>query len=652
VFITLILSVTTELALAQLQRIPLPPSSSSATRKGDNALGRTKEIAADTLPFWDDFSKPLKSNQLQSQVADTSRWEKSYSVWVNDGMGIHPPTINVATFDGLDRSGKPYNANDVLSTGYTDTLTSKPLNLSESKITLAERSGIYMSFFYQWEGNAEGPDAEDFLQLDFKTAEADGWETVMTIYPRENPQSTIFYDTIIQISGEQFFHDKFQFRFRSFGRLSGPFDAWHVDYVYINKNRTINDLSFPDRALSTTLGPLFGRYRSMPRDHFFSNAQMTAPTFELQNMKNTPASVNFRTEALFMHVDFGNDTSEYVTLINDATPVNLTDGVVLANEHLSARLDKLPDVNDPLQFPPDPGIDSTLIRMTIALQTNDNVPIDNPGEPGDYTPNYEPIQFTSNDTLTSDYALSSYYAYDDGVAEYAARLIAPGNLVAYEFEIDTTYSLKQDTLIGFDVYFPPYGRTSAQTVDFFIYREEDGLPGPIWLARRSVPIDQKGINQFQRVNFLPALLIDDNKFYIGWKEPTTGRIAVGVDMGNDTGDKIFVNTNNVWYQNEDVRGSLMIRPIFGSGTLDQSVGVEEGPQQLAVYPNPNQGNFYVDGEIRDIAIISLTGQMIPFESQSLDERTEVKVHTQIPGLYILRYKTGNVLKTQKIIITR
>jgi hypothetical protein len=121
-------------------------------------------------------------------------------------------------------------------------------------------------------------------------------------------------------------------------------------------------------------------------------------------------------------------------------------------------------------------------------------------------------------------------------------------------------------------------------------------------------------------------------------------------MGNDTGDKIFVNTTGTWSQNEDVRGSLMIRPIFGSGIIDQSVGIEEGAEQSAVYPNPNQGNFYVDGEIDVIGIISLTGQKIAFESQKLDERTEIKVHTQIPGLYILRYKAGKVLTTQKIII--
>src|SRR5690606_14202913 len=142
-------------------------------------------------------------------------------------------------------------------------------------------------------------------------------------------------------------------------------------------------------------------------------------------------------------------------------------------EHLTIRMDTLPDINDPLQFPPDPAIDSTLIRLTLALQTRDNVPLNKmpplePDSTGDYTINYAPIQFTTNDTVTVDYVLSSYYAYDDGVAEYGAGLIEAGNLVAYAFEMDTSYALKQDTLIGFDIYFPPYAITSNQTIDFFI----------------------------------------------------------------------------------------------------------------------------------------------------------------------------------------
>src|SRR5690606_26458078 len=173
---------------------------------------------------------------------------------------------------------------------------------SEAALPVAERDGVYLSFFFQCQGNIEPPDERDFLELNFLTVDST-WETVMTIHPREDFDPTVFYDTIIKIEGERFFHDKFQFRLRAYGRLSGPFDVWHVDYVYLNKGRTISDLSFPDRALSTQLGPLFGKYRSMPRRHFFSNDQMTPPHFEVQNMKNALASVNFRTDGVFGHAN-------------------------------------------------------------------------------------------------------------------------------------------------------------------------------------------------------------------------------------------------------------------------------------------------------------------------------------------------------------
>ncbi len=651
--VILLLLVVSHLSPAQFLRLPgqgnIPRKTSA---KAPLATGRTKQTAALVLPFFDDFSKPS-----EVMYPDSSLWEMSYSTWINDGMAVHPPTINVATFDGLDSAGNAYNPNEVLLTGYTDNLTSKSIDLSEARVSLAERPTVYLSFFYQWSGNVEAPDEKDFLELDFKNADATGWETVMTIFPRANPDPAVFYDTIIRISGDQFFHDRFQFRFRSYGRLSGPFDTWHVDYVYVNKNRDIDDLSFPDRALSTQLGPLFGKYRAMPRNHFFSNDQLTAPAFEIQNMKNVEASINFRTEGFFSSTDLATkNTTTYQTVISKATPINITDNVLFANEHRSVRMDTLPDINDPQQFPTDPGIDSTLIRLTIALQTKDDIPFNKtppiePDSTGDYTSNYLPIRFTTNDTLTADYVLSSYYAYDDGIAEYAAGLIEAGNLVAYQFEMNTGYGLNQDTLIGFDVYFPPYAITSNQTVDFFIYHDDNGMPGEQWLRIASRPVLRKGVNEFQRIQFLPALLIDEPVFYIGWKEPVAGEVVVGLDMSNDTGEKIFVNTTGSWYQNTDVRGSLMVRPVFGSGIIDTSVGVEE-EKRSAVYPNPNKGNFYIEGQADDIAILSLTGQSIPFELQRDDYRTEVRIGSDRPGLYILRYKKENQIKSQKIIISR
>jgi hypothetical protein len=630
--------------MAQLQRISISHGQQAGISKGHNSSARTQETVVLTLPFFDDFSKPVLDI-----YADTTLWENSYSVWVNDGMAIAPPTINVATFDGLDSAGRAYNPNDVLLTGYTDELTSQPIDLSEEALPVAERPTVYISFFYQWQGNVEAPDEKDYLELDFKTAEADGWETVMTILPKEGADRTIFYDTILQVSGDAFFHDRFQFRFRSFGRLSGPYDSWHLDYVYVNKGRNINDLSFPDRAIASQLGPLFGKYRAIPRDHFFSNEQMTPPTFEVQNMKNEEASINFRTEGFFSSTDLDMETTTtHETVISEATPINITDGVLFAYEHRNVRMDKLPDIEDPMQFPTDPGIDSTLIRLTIALQTRDDVP---PDSEGDYTPNYEPIRFSTNDTISADYVLSSHYAYDDGVAEYAAGLIEAGNLIAYEFEIDTSYTLKQDTLIAFDVYFPPYAITSNQRVDFFIYHDDNGMPGEQWLRIPSKPVLRKGINQFQRIEFLPALLIDEPKFYIGWREPVTGDVFVGLDISNDTGEKMFVNTNGFWYQNDQVTGSLMVRPVFGTGIIDSRVGIEE-EEVLAIYPNPSRGVFYVEGDVRDIEIFSLTGEKILFRSTKSDQRMEITVGTNVPGLYVLRYRQGNAVRSRKLIIGR
>lgn len=652
---TFLILMSCQFSAAQLQRFSIPHGVPGGDRPKEkqNRSGRTQQTPPLTLPFFEDFSKPF--NEI---YADTNRWQDSYSVWVNDGMAIRPPTINVATFDGLDSAGRAYSSNDILLTGYADNLTSRPIDLSEGALAIADRSSVYLSFFYQWQGNVEAPDERDFLELEFRTAEENGWVPVMTLFPKEHADPTRFYDTLLQVSGDEYFHNHFQFRFRSYGRLSGPYDTWHLDYIYLNKGRNMNDLSFPDRAIASQLGPLFGEYRAIPRNHFFSNEQLTAPAFEIRNMKNVEASVNFRTEGFFSSTNF--ETGSTITheeVISKATPINITDNVLFANERRTVRMDTLPDINNTQQFPTDPGIDSTLVRLTIALQTRDNIPLNKeppiePDSTGDYTENYRPIQFTTNDTISTDYVLSSYYAYDDGVAEYAAGLISPGNLVAYAFEIDTSYTLKQDTLVGFDIYFPPYAITSNQTVDFFIYHDDNGLPGELWLRIPSKRVLRKGINEFQRIEFLPALLIDEKRFYIGWREPVAGDVVVGLDISNDTGEKIYVNTTGSWYQNEDVTGSLMLRPVFGSGIVDIRVGTEDEEAARSVYPNPTNGIFFIEGNIRNLKIITLTGEQVSFRSITHEQRTEVRMDTDVPGLYLLRYYEGQTLRTRKIILGR
>ena len=90
----------------------------------------------------------------------------------------------------------------------------------------------------------------------------------MTIRTISSFQKDEFYDTLLKVDGDRFFHENFQFRFMNYGRLSGPYDTWNIDYVYLNKNRTPNDRYLPDRTIISSLTNLFNDYRAVPYDHF------------------------------------------------------------------------------------------------------------------------------------------------------------------------------------------------------------------------------------------------------------------------------------------------------------------------------------------------------------------------------------------------
>jgi hypothetical protein len=592
--------------------------------------GRVKETGPLQLPFWDDFSTPF------GPYPDTAKWVDSYSVWVNNGMAIDQPTINAATFDGLDSVGLAYNPNEILVTGYTDVLTSKEIDLSETAVAPGERPGVYLSFFYQWQGNGEAPDNSDFLELQFKNGTG-AWESVLSIYPQPEFERAVFYDTVLQLSGDQFFHEGFQFRFRSFGRQSGPYDTWNLDYVYLNKGRFADDDSYPERAAASAISPLFGQYTSIPYSHFQQTQSLSGATFDVTNLKNanTPVSINYRAIGTFTNY-LPDDTLTYSTTLVQSEGVKGSTGIMFARERTTVQLSTLPDPGDPLQF--NPTANAVDVTLKIKVISSDSLETDRT--------KFLPVNLQINDTISETYRLGDYYAYDDGVAEYAAGLIEPGSMLAYQFDM----LVPQDTLIAFQIHFVPYGITSNQTVNFYIFADDQGKPGDILQTIASQRIDRKGLNEFQTVVWLPAVLIDQPRFYIGWKQPIAGKALVGLDTDNDSGARIFVNTNNQWYQNDAVAGSLMIRPVFGSGEVDVVIGIEDDIH-FSLYPNPNSGSFYLEGQIDELRIMSITGADVPFLSESLDNRTYVEINKP-SGLYLLQYRRGNIVRTKKVIVNR
>ena len=52
------------------------------------------------LPFFDDFA-------YNSKIPDPARWVDK-NVFINQTMAVDPPSIGVATFDGLNSNGTPY----------------------------------------------------------------------------------------------------------------------------------------------------------------------------------------------------------------------------------------------------------------------------------------------------------------------------------------------------------------------------------------------------------------------------------------------------------------------------------------------------------------------------------------------------------------
>ncbi|MBM3410599.1 MAG: hypothetical protein FJY18_03085, partial [Bacteroidetes bacterium] len=106
------------------------------------------------LPLVDDFSRP-------DLWPSPSIWTDNH-VFMNTDLAISPPTLGVATFDGLNAAGRAYDTVPS-SRGVADQLTSQAVNLQN--LSLAD--SVYLSFFWQPAGHGEQPESTDSLAVEF-----------------------------------------------------------------------------------------------------------------------------------------------------------------------------------------------------------------------------------------------------------------------------------------------------------------------------------------------------------------------------------------------------------------------------------------------------------------------------------------------------
>ena len=78
------------------------------------------------LPFLDDFAWPSSFEESGIDRPELVRWDSS-PVRRTSTFAINPPTIGVATLDGLDDGGYPYMFSSSDPHGWADTLTSRKI---------------------------------------------------------------------------------------------------------------------------------------------------------------------------------------------------------------------------------------------------------------------------------------------------------------------------------------------------------------------------------------------------------------------------------------------------------------------------------------------------------------------------------------------
>ncbi|MBL6446791.1 T9SS type A sorting domain-containing protein [Fulvivirga sp. 29W222] len=607
-------------SMAQLKVYSIKKTDQSAKKKKD--VNAREEATVINLPFWDDFS--YSNNQPSDSL-----WQAS-GVFINNGLGITPPSLGVASFDGTDAYGQGYSVN-ANSSGKTDSLTSLPIDLSGLSVS----DDVYISFFYQYAGYGDSPDSEDSIRLEIMKDDS----TWVSIWPGSVQLNTTgnFIQVIKKIDDAAYFHESFQFQFTSFGRRSGPFDVWNIDYVYVNKNRSESDLFFPDRTISTPMIKIFNDYVAIPYNHF-DPSLLEYPTLNFYNLEDgtIPSPYGYKVGGVINYYHSGVLSSD----LFDTLSITAVGQPLAPREIQSLKLD--PFLSS-VTF--NNSADSVEIEATLAIDAGDNV--------DDYDPAiYSPMDFRINDTTRSTFTLSSYYAYDDSGAEVAAGLLnGAGKSLAYQFDLakDTT-----DYIVAIDIYFP-YINTdpTGKEIDLSIWRAIDtnnSSPSTTSIIHRERTVAQRGsgLNEFVRYKLRNAVEVTDT-FFIGYKQIGAGDLGIGLDKNTNSGNKIFFNIDGTWQRNTLVEGSLMMRPIFGTPPSSTVTGLPgKVTTKLSVYPNPSSGKYTIKGTFKTVKVFDIHGVEQNFSLISDGKNATLNLEHHAEGLYILQFIRKERIETIKV----
>lgn len=566
---------------------------------------KTRNAAALTLPFLDDFST--------SRVYPDSTLWADCNVYVNAGFPLNTVTRNGATFDVLDAQGRVYDY-AISNPFIAEYLTSNPIRLdsvfSPEPQALTPADSLYLSFFYQPQGNGNAPEAQDSLVLEFGVIEGldtlwhHVWSTpgqTLEHFLYEN-EGAYFKQVMVPITDTVYFKPAFCFRFYNYASIAsnaqptsrGNEDNWNIDFVYLDRGRSINDPSYPKVSITST-GPSFlGRYRSMPYKHYRANPTASiSEKFELK-VSNLDRQAHQLKHRYTVDQVEGNQHYDYQTHRPFNTPA------MTFSQPDTAMVAQL--------FAMDYDRDSTsfIIRQYISDSTC-NPPL--------------------VDSLVYVQGFYNYFAYDDGIPELGFGVEpSPGGAFAVKFELN-----ELDTLRGVQILFNhTLNDANNQYFDIVVWKDNNGKPGDeVYRLANRKPIWDEQIYKFAYYKFNERVRLN-GVFYVGIVQQGSGLLNVGFDASNDNSQYNFINVTGSW-QPSSKAGSIMLRPVVGAGYY---IGLDEiESSDINVYPNPATTTLYVTGlgKSASVTIFDITGRQVTPASYN----EEINVSELHEGLYLL-----------------
>ncbi|MFN3917664.1 MAG: T9SS type A sorting domain-containing protein [Flavobacteriales bacterium] len=544
-------------------------------------------------------------------------WADNF-VYRNPSYGIDPPSIGVATFDGLDETGYPYNFTNSASYGIADVLTSKPINLFTKPLggTYAPVDSVYLSFFYQPQGLGEAPDNGDSLVLQLLDPDLQAWNSVWKV---NGQPLKAFEQVMIPIKESKYFKDGFRFRFRNYGNLSGALDHWHIDYVYLNINRTQNDTVRDDVAFVYPVHTLLEEYTAMPWTHYETNpSQFMKLQVETKQHNNNNTARNVANQVMRIFKDGVQQTS----LPGPNFPFVTGDSDFFSGYSLSANS---------IIF--DPSWADTIVTFDVTFEHS-----------------VTPDALRDNDTIRHKQVFVNYYAYDDGTAEAAYGIIGTGSRVAYKFHTPVA-----DTIRAIKIHFvSSVYNASNDPFILTVWGNNNGQPGGVLMENDLMlfsPYYGIGVDEFVEYRLQQPIVVNGT-FFVGVRQTTPNRLNIGFDLNRNLSNKIYFNTGANW-QNTSFQGALMIRPVFTTKADSLILSVPEIAQDIdfSMYPNPADQYVIIESNQlpKTIELIDLQGRVISNPSISL--RTQIKTEALSNGIYLIRVVGENAIPvTKKIVV--